>query len=168
MAANGKIHLTRLSHVIYEHSDLQVWRSFAEDFGLKEVPEQSDEQTIYYYGYGKDPYVYVAHPASQPGEKKFIGAGFCARSEGDFKAACQMEGAKVIDPSPAPGGGKMVRLRDPNGYEMRLLWSQKEQELPDHGISVLTSGTAVNGALDKRRKGANYFARRCLNIDLHR
>ena len=154
MVIEAKVNLSRLSHVIYEHPDLDVFRSFARDFGLEEVPDCGEKDSALFRGYGKDPYVYIAHHAASEGSKAFVGSAFCARSEQDFETARRIEGAKLVDISSRPGGGKMVVLSDPNNYELRVLFGQKEQALPAQGVSVCTGGRpVVNGALDKHRKG---------------
>lgn len=155
MAIGNKVNLSRLSHVIYEHPDLEVFRSFARDFGLEEITDYIEKDTALFRGYGKDQYVYIARQAPKDEGKKFVGGAFVARSEQDFETACKMEGAKQVDISSRPGGGRMVVLRDPNDYEIRILYGQEEQTLPDKGISNVTGGRPViNGALDKHRKGS--------------
>lgn len=153
MIMANKVVLSRPSYTIYEHSDLGQFRRFASDFGLEEI--QTIEGNIFFKGYGKDPYVYIARQASPSNDAKFIGGAFCARTKEDFEAASQIEGARSVDISSWPGGGKMVVLNDPNGFEMRVVWGQQEQVLPEHGVSVLSGRPAMNGALDhdKYRKG---------------
>ena len=150
-----KVHLERLSHVVYEHFDVNNFNSFAADFGLEKIEDSFTKDTVFFRGYGKDPFVYVAQPAAPKGPAKFIGGAFAARTETDYNNALQIEGAKAVDIASWPGGGKMALLQDPNGFEMRILWGQKEQSLPEHGISVLNGRPAMNGALDndKYRRG---------------
>lgn len=149
--ANAKINLTRLSYVVYEHTSLETFRQFATDFGFVEEPS-SEPSIVYFRGYGKDPYVYVAHQADKKG---FIGAAFAAESAEDFNRSSRLPNSRVQDLSNAPGGGKSVNITDPNGYEMIVLWGQQLRELPEHGSSNLVGRPAVNGALDrdKQRKG---------------
>ena len=154
MTSNNRITLTRLSHVVYQHPDIEVFKSFASDFGFEKTDIQPEKDAVLFRGYGKDQYVYVAHQAPAGESKKFIGGGFVAQSREDFEKACQMATAEVVDVSAWPGAGKMVKLRDPNGYEMRILWDQEERTPPAQGISVIEGGRAtLNGALDKPRKG---------------
>ncbi|KAK4502776.1 hypothetical protein PRZ48_006202 [Zasmidium cellare] len=151
---NNKITLTRLSHVIYQHPDIEKYKSFAKDFGLEVADTQPDKNLVFFRGYGLDQYVYIATQAPAGEGKKFIGAGFTARSREDFDRATRLPGAEVIDISAWPGAGSLVKIRDPNGYEVRILHGQEEQALPKKGISVVDGGRpTLNGAIDKHRKG---------------
>jgi hypothetical protein len=48
----------------------------------------------------------------------------------------------------------MVRIPDPNGFNMEVVYNQTERETPSQGISVVDGGRpTLNGALDKHRKG---------------
>jgi len=108
------IHLERLSFVVYEHPDLEAFRRYAHDFGLEEASSSADE--VYYAGFGRDPFCYVARAAAPGVEKRFIGAGFCTESEGDFKKASARDGAEPVDTSCRPGGGQAVSIQDNNGF----------------------------------------------------
>lgn len=154
MAINMKITLSRLSHVIYQHPDLDVFKSFAKDFGFEQTDIQPEQEAVFLRGYGKDQYVYIACQAPAREEEKFIGGGFVAKTEDDFNQACQLPNAEVVDVGRWPGAGKMVKVRDPNGFEIRVLWNQEERTPPELGVSVVKGGRpTMNGALDKPRKG---------------
>lgn len=151
----GKISLSRPSYVVYEHVDLETFKKFASDFGFDEVPNSAETGNVFFRGYGKNRYVYVAQQAPAGSPPRFIGGAFCASSEEDFETAQRIKGARFVDMSNWPGGGKMVVLHDPNGFEMRVVWGQEEQALPEHGISRLSGRPSLNGALDndKHRLG---------------
>lgn len=153
--AAGKINLTRLSYVVYEHTSLDVFRQFAKDFGFVEELS-STPLTVFFRGYGEDPFLYVARQADK---KRFVGAAFAAESAEDFDRATDLPNAKVQDLSNAPGGGSSVVITDPNGYEMIVLWNQQLRERPDHGISNLVGRPDVNGALDSDKKRKGHFTR---------
>ena len=155
MAVSKKINLSRLSYVTYSHPDLKKFLQFADDFGFQSAG-QSDDGAVYLRGYGIDPYLYIAHQ-SQPGEPKtFHGAGFVAKTEADFNRACQMEGAQLVDISHRPGGGKMVRIMDPNGYPLEVVHGQTEREIVDKGITNVIGGQPnVNTAVTKPRQGTH-------------
>jgi len=153
-----KINLLRPSYVVYEHVDLETFRKFANDFGLEEVTASTDTNNIFFRGYGKDRFVYIARQAPAGSQPRFVGGGFCATSEADFERAGRLEGAQSIDISTWPGGGRLVVLRDPNGYEMHVIWNQEEQSLPEHGISRLSGRPVANGALDKDKHRLGRYA----------
>ncbi|KAL6808176.1 glyoxalase family protein [Trichoderma sp. SZMC 28015] len=152
MAIGSKISLQRLSYVIYEHPDVVKFLTFAEDFGF-ELAAKSENGEVFFRGYGPDPFLYVARPASGSAPN-FHGAGFVARSGIDFQKACNFPGAQLVDVSHRPGGGKMVRITDPNGYVVEIVQGQEERFVPQEGISVVAGGRPqVNGAVQKTRKG---------------
>jgi hypothetical protein len=153
MATDSRIQLTRLSYVIYEHPSIDTFRKFATDFGFVEAGTNTKDGSIYYRGYGEDPYLYIARPAQGNGRKRFIGAGFAAKAADDFEKASKLEGAEMADMNDRPGGGKSVVLHDPNGFEMVVVWDQQPRTPPSHGVSSLVGQPTVNGAIDKRRKG---------------
>ncbi|KAH6988455.1 hypothetical protein EDB80DRAFT_730122 [Ilyonectria destructans] len=53
-----KVHLSRIASVYFEHPDLDKFAQLALDFGFVEKYRTKD--TIYFRGYGKGPFVYVA------------------------------------------------------------------------------------------------------------
>lgn len=153
MASDDKVYLSRLSYVIYEHPDVSKFEQFAEDFGLEPAGKSNSGDT-FFRGYGLDPYIYTAQQAPPGQARAFHGAGFVAKTVEDFNRACKMDGARVIDISDRPGGGKMVSVPDPNGYAIQVLYGQEERKTPSHGISNVIDGQPnVNMALEKPRKG---------------
>ncbi|MCJ1477423.1 hypothetical protein MMC13_006094 [Lambiella insularis] len=151
MDESQKICISRLLYVHYEHADLHEWAIFAEAFGLVESKAQDDR--IYYHGYGRDPIVYIASQ-SKPGEEpRFRGPGLLARTKEDFDKACKVTGASREDISDRPGGGQMVVLRDPNGFDVEILWDVKDKpvEAEEATRSHVNGQTAYNGAFVKQR-----------------
>ncbi|EED13287.1 oxidoreductase, putative [Talaromyces stipitatus ATCC 10500] len=122
----SKIQLIRLGHVYFEHRNLKEFERFAKDFGFNE--ERRIGNTIYYRGYGKDPYVYVASQ-SQTRSSNFLGAAFVAKDEENFQKATKLEGAIVKDLTHAPGGGRLVTIPRPNGTFMHVIYGQEEREV---------------------------------------
>lgn len=153
MAETSQIRLARLSYVVYEHPSIENFRAFAQDFGFVEAGSNDKDGSIYYRGYGEDPYLYVARPAPNGARKRFIGAGFAAESESDFVKASRLEGSETVDLSDRPGGGKCVVVSDPNGFDMIVLWGQETRTPPSKGVSALVGEPPVNGAINKSRKG---------------
>ena len=158
------IRLQRLSFVIYEHPDLNTFKRFAQDFGFEEASSTADETL--FAGYGRDPFVYVARAAPADAGKRFVGAGFAAESEDDFKKACALAGAEKSDTAGRHGGGLAVRITDPNGFEVQICWGQREQPLPPRGISAEAGRKGrpvINGTLDKARRGEHFLSSSCLH-----
>ncbi|KAH7189900.1 Glyoxalase/Bleomycin resistance protein/Dihydroxybiphenyl dioxygenase [Fusarium oxysporum] len=96
----SKIQLERISHIYFEHPDLDDFDKFAVDFGLVEAWRSDDK--VLYHGYSKDPYCYVARKAP---------AGIAA----------------FCDLAPYPGGGRRVTLKTPSGFLFHVLYGQDER-----------------------------------------
>ncbi|KAL3460087.1 Glyoxalase/Bleomycin resistance protein/Dihydroxybiphenyl dioxygenase [Aspergillus heterothallicus] len=116
-----RIKLTRLSHMRYQHPDLEMIHQFLVDFGLQ-VALRTDHE-VWYKGYGPDQYVYYA----RKGTKKFLGGAFYAASWDDFQKTSKLPGAGLIEQlKDAPGGGFLVTVTDPEGYPVNVVWGQEE------------------------------------------
>jgi hypothetical protein len=149
--SSEKVQLSRIAHVYQTHPDLGKWEQFALDFGFVEESRQGDK--VYYRGYGKDPYCIVAS-ASSRGRKEFGGAAFVSRTERDFEKAKKIAGAKLVDISHAPGGGKMVSIPTPTGNFIHVIWSQEERDSPRTPPSrVKVTNEEFNTSLAKGRHG---------------
>ena len=148
----SKVQLSRIAHVYFEHSDLETFERFAKDFGFIQAERKGD--TIYYRGYGKDPYVYVASQ-SPTRRSRFMGAAFVAKDEENFNKARDLPGAshKVLDD--VPGGGEMVTIVRPNGTYLYVVYGQSERELDKTDIPTATheSQGPFNTPFEKPRKG---------------
>jgi hypothetical protein len=162
-----KIQLSRISHVYFSHPDISRFETFAADFGLVEAGRDGD--TVFYRGFGREPYIYVAKK-SQSGEKAFLGGAFVAQTEGDFNKATQLPGAEIRDLSKAPGGGRSVEIPTPGGSKIHVVWGQQEREVPATAPTATTVNLGrYNTSLEKFRKGtplqpfdSSYSALGCL------
>jgi hypothetical protein len=76
-----KVKLSRISHVIYGHPDLDTIRPFLVDFGMRIAKETATK--IWFRGYGADPYVYVAVKTAQ---KEFLGTCYLVQTFEDLQA----------------------------------------------------------------------------------
>ncbi|KAH1719888.1 hypothetical protein KXW28_004315 [Aspergillus fumigatus] len=92
--------------------NLEKFDRFAKDFGF--IPAECKGNIIYYRGYSKDLYVYVASQ-SQTGRSRFLGGAWVAKDEANFNKAAALPDAVVKDLDEAPGGGKMITFARPNG-----------------------------------------------------
>lgn len=107
-ALKQKINLVRIAHVYYTHKDLDSAQKFLLDFGFS--PTHRTSNTIYYRGYGTEPFVYCAR---QGPSDSFGGTGWVVESLSDLELATSLPGATPIHDSDAPGGGKRVTFYDP-------------------------------------------------------
>jgi len=105
-----------IAHVRYAAPDLGAMRGFLEDFGLS-----CFEAGGRLYGKASDgrPFVHV----SEPGEARFLALGLRAESPSDLDKLAKHEGVAVEDLG-EPGGGRIVRLTDPDGYNVEVIAGQ--------------------------------------------
>ena len=110
------IKIEDIAHVRFAAPDLSTMRSFLEDFGM-----HCFEESGRLYGKGSDgqPFVHV----TEPGDAKFLAVGFRAETIADLETLAAAEGLAVEDLN-EPGGGKIIRLTDPDGYGVEVVAGQ--------------------------------------------
>jgi len=109
-----------IAHVRFAAPDLALMRSFLDDFGL-----HCFEADGKLYGKGSDgrPFVHV----TQPGESRFLAIGLRAQSVADLEQLAAHERVPV-DNLDEPGGGKFVRLTDPDGFGVEVIAGQSRAD----------------------------------------
>ena len=95
--------------------DLDKAEQFLLDFGL--VAAGTANGRRYYRGSDPTPYCYVV----EPGDERFLGFAFHAKSAEDLQNLADATG-RPVEPIDAPGGGSRVRLREPNGYDVDVVF----------------------------------------------
>lgn len=150
-----KIQLDRLSHVDFAHPDLGKFDTFAHDFGFQDA--HRTDSAVYYRGWGKDAYAYVARQ-SQTGKKEFLGAAYVAKTEQDFQRCTQLSGASPVRDNEGPGGGQVVSLCSPSGAVMYVLFGQTDRPIPKKSVSATEVHKGeYNTPLQKGRKGVYIY-----------
>lgn len=109
-----------IAHVRFAAPDLGTMRSFLEDFGMTVFDDGGR-----LYGKGSDgrPFIHV----TQTGEAKFLAVGLRAETVADLETLAAAEGLSVEHLN-EPGGGKIVRLTDPDGYGVEVIAGQTNSE----------------------------------------
>ncbi|MGH8432856.1 MAG: hypothetical protein ACREUF_20905, partial [Solimonas sp.] len=92
-----------------EAPDLDEMEEFLTHFGLVRAERTPD--ALYMRGTDGRPHLHV----TQKGGTKFIGFAYHAADEDDLKRIAKLPGASGIETINEPGGGKRVRLTEPNG-----------------------------------------------------
>ena len=110
----AKIKARDLAYLRMGVPDLDQAEEFLLDFGLMKTAQTKDAR--YFRALDDHHHVYVA----ERGESRFKGVAFEVASEQELAAFAASEGLPVETLS-EPGGGKCVRLRDPNGYTVELV-----------------------------------------------
>jgi len=104
--------------------DLDAMEGFLAEFGL--VRAARNENALYMRGTGSDPFLHV----TRRGEPGFAGIAFKAHSPAELEKLAQAESVP-IEPLDGPGGGHVVKLRDPDGFPVELVAGRAPaQEIP--------------------------------------
>jgi hypothetical protein len=96
--------------------DLDLMEEFLTDFGMVRAARTSKAL----YMRGTDP-VHHIH-VTELGEPRFVGLGWYAASEEDLGRLAKRPGASPVESIDEPGGGKRVRLNEPNGYQIEVVY----------------------------------------------
>ena len=108
------IRVTDIAFVRFRAPDLEQMEIFLHEFGLETV-ERSDA-VLYARGRDPRPFVHV----TEKGEAGFVGLGFYAESVADLEKLAAEVGLPVED-NGAPGGGKILRMVDPDGFKVDVV-----------------------------------------------
>jgi catechol 2,3-dioxygenase-like lactoylglutathione lyase family enzyme len=92
---------------------------FLLDFGLLRAERTRD--TLYMRGNDGAPFLHVTHL----GEARFLSTGWYAPGADALKAAASLPGARGIETIDEPGGGRRVRLGDPDGFGVEIVEGQR-------------------------------------------
>src|SRR6516225_5860619 len=122
--------------------DLDKQEEFLTDFGM--VRADRTKNALYMRGTDGPHHIHV----TELGEPRYVGIAVHTASMDDLERISRADGASPIENIDEPGGGKRVRLTDPDGYQVEIV----------HGMAMLEPITvprpAVNSGDDKyRRKG---------------
>ncbi len=98
-----------------EAPDLDEMEEFLTHFGLVRAERTPD--ALYMRGADSSHHLHVAHK----GGTRFIGFAYHAASEDDLTRLTKLPGASGIETLNEPGGGKRVRLTEPNGYQIEVI-----------------------------------------------
>lgn len=122
MDSKAGIKVVDIAYARVSVPDLDIAEQFLTDFGLLTV-ERSDTK-LFMRGAGPAHHIYIA----EKGEPGLIGFAFYAKDAADLERAALLPGAiSGVEDIGEPGGGKRVRLREPNGYQIEIV----------HGIESL-------------------------------
>ena len=95
--------------------DLDRQAEFLDNFGL--YPSEKSAKAIYYRGTDPVHHVHI----TEKGEPKFVGIGYARGERGRSQDPAKAPGASGIENMDEPGGGKRVRLTEPNGYQIEVV-----------------------------------------------
>src|SRR6478752_3724332 len=114
--------------------DLDAQEEFLTAFGM--VRAARTPTALYMRGTDPEHHIHV----TEQGDAKFIGFAWAVSNEHDLRAIAKFPGASGIENIDEPGGGKRVRLTEPNGYTIEIV----------HGIApvqpIYVNRQAINSA----------------------
>jgi len=96
--------------------DLDAEEEFLTAFGM--VRAERTPTALYMRGTDPARHIHV----TEKGDPGFIGFAWYARGEDDLKTVAKLPGASGIESIDEPGGGKRVRLTEPNGYTIEVVY----------------------------------------------
>ena len=120
--------------------DLDVMEEFLTHFGMLRAARTPS--ALYMRGTDPSHHLHV----TEKGDPAFVGFAYYAPSEDDLRRVAKAPGASAVEPIDEPGGGRRVRLREPNGYQIEVV----------HGIEGLAS---IPVARDRMNTGAEPLRR---------
>jgi catechol 2,3-dioxygenase-like lactoylglutathione lyase family enzyme len=100
--------------------DLDVMEEFLTNFGLT----RADRTSTALYMRGSDPKHHIH--VTEKGEPGFVGFAYHAASAEDLTRLAKAPGASAVETVDEPGGGKRVRLTEPNGYQVEVICGMAE------------------------------------------
>jgi len=95
--------------------DLDVMEEFLTHFGMARSARTSNAL----YMRGTDPRHHLH--VTEKGDPAFVGFAYYAASEDDLRRVAKAPGASPVEAIDEPGGGRRVRLREPNGYQIEVV-----------------------------------------------
>ena len=96
--------------------DLDKAEAFLTAFGMMRVARTPTALFMR----GTDPAHHIH--VTELGEPRHVGLAFHAAGPDDLEKLARVEGASGIETIDEPGGGKRVRLKDPDGYQVEVVW----------------------------------------------
>ena len=95
--------------------DLDVAEEFLTRFGLHRTERTAN--ALYMRGTDPNHHIHV----TEKGDSKFVGIAYYVDDEDDLKKLAKAPGATGVENIDEPGGGKRVRLTEPNGYQIEVV-----------------------------------------------
>jgi catechol 2,3-dioxygenase-like lactoylglutathione lyase family enzyme len=97
--------------------DLDAMEEFLTHFGL--IRAARTPEALYMRGTDPAHHIHVTEKAADAG---FVGFAYHAASEDDLARVAKAPGASAVEAIDEPGGGRRVRLHEPNGYQIEVIW----------------------------------------------
>ena len=121
------VKVTDMAYGRLRSPDLDAQEAFLTHFGM--VRADRTKNALYMRGTDPAHHIHV----TEKGDPGFIGMAYDAASEEDLHKVARVSGASDVEDIDEPGGGKRVRLKEPNGYQIEVVWGiQQLPPIPVH------------------------------------
>jgi catechol 2,3-dioxygenase-like lactoylglutathione lyase family enzyme len=109
------IKVTDMAYGRLRSPDLDLAEEFLTRFGMRRAERTAN--ALYMRGTDPSHHIHI----TEKGEPKFLGFGYYAASAKDLHRLAKAPGASAVESIDEPGGGKRVRLTEPNGYAIEVV-----------------------------------------------
>jgi len=132
------IKVTDIAYGRLRSPDLDLAEEFLTAFGM--VRAERTPTALYMRGTDAVHHIHV----TEKGDPKFVGLAYHAMSDDDLVRAARLPGASPVEDMDEPGGGRRVRLTEPNGYQVEVVYGIAEVDpIPIH-LQAINNGSASN------------------------
>ncbi|MFP6733572.1 MAG: VOC family protein [Rhodospirillales bacterium] len=125
--------------------DLDRTEAFLTDFGL--VRAARTASALYMRGSGPRHHIHI----TELGPPRFLGLAFRAQTADDLTRISKAEGATPVETIDEPGGGRRVRLADPNGIAIEVVHGMAELDPLPVRVNVMNTGDAAQARVGVRK-----------------
>src|SRR5207249_1776435 len=123
--------------------DLDAAEEFLTHFGM--IRAARTPSALYMRGTDPGHHLHV----TEKGDPAFVGLAYYAASEDDLKRVAKAPGASGVESIDEPGGGRRVRLHEPNGYQVEVVYGI--EPLPP----IPVPGQHMNSGLEPLRRAGD-------------
>jgi len=128
------IKVTDLAYGRLRTPDLDAAEEFLTQFGMARV--ERTKNALYMRGTDPAHHLHV----TEKGDPGFVGLAYYAASEDDLRRVAKAPGASGVEDIDEPGGGQRVRLKEPNGYQIEVVYGIKPLPAIRVELQPLNSG----------------------------
>ncbi|HZF30698.1 MAG TPA: catechol 1,2-dioxygenase [Gammaproteobacteria bacterium] len=139
------VKVSDLAYARLQSPSLDEAEEFLTAFGLVRTERTHDR--LYMRGTDAPHHIHVTHL----GPSRFIGLAFYVESEDDLKRVAGAPGASGVEHADEPGGGQRVRLTDPLGYPLEVVFGMQQLAPLPTPVLVLNTGS------DKLRRSGEFL-----------
>jgi catechol 2,3-dioxygenase-like lactoylglutathione lyase family enzyme len=136
-----------LGYLLFERPDLDRAAQFLNDFGFAVAERNAD--TLYLRSAGPAPFCYRV---TRGPKARFVGFGLVLASREDLDKLAGLPGASAVERSAGPGGGEVVRLRDPSGFVVEAIAGQEPAAPLPHRAALALNFDALRARINAAQR----------------